>query len=119
MFAKRFAKCLELRSKKPIDVAIGCKVSKSCVSQYMHGVRTPKRQTIEKFASYLNVNPLYLMGLSNDIIALHIEVKPDEALDGTDEVRNALTNELLNISSKCNVEKLNQLVKLARTFIDE
>ena len=119
MFTKRLQKCLELRGKKPIDLAMGCNVSKSCVSQYMHGVRVPKRQTIEKFAGYLNVNPLYLMGLSNDIVSVNLKIYPDEELEGIDEVRKALTNELLNISNKCKVENLKQLVKLARTFVDE
>jgi len=115
MFAQRFQRCLALRNIKPIEVAIGCHVSKGCISQYMHGVRVPKRQTIEKFASFLKVNPLYLMGLSNDVIAPAIRVVPDEDMDE----RKELTNELINISSKCNINNLKQLIRLARTFIDE
>ena len=115
MFTKRLQKCLEFRGKKPVDLAVGCNCSRGCVSQYMHGVRVPKRQTIEKFANYLNVNPLYLMGLSNDIVAQTIRVVPDEDLDA----RKELTNELINISSECDLDSLKQLIKLARALKNE
>ena len=119
MFGKRLKKCLIFRKVRPIDLAKGCHISKSGVSQYISGYRTPKRQTIEKFASFLKVNPLYLMGMSNEMIATNIEIKPDEELDGTAQVRQALTNELINIASRCEVDNLRQLIKLARTFVDE
>lgn len=67
-FSIRLKRCLDLRGKRATDVALNCGFSRGMMSNYLNGKRMPKYERIFDIANYLNVNPAYLMGISDNII---------------------------------------------------
>ena len=62
-FKYRLEKAMSLRGKKAVDVSKATGISESVISQYRKGLISPKREKILLIADYLNVNPVWLMGL--------------------------------------------------------
>lgn len=62
-FKERFKEALEIKQKKPADIAKQLGVSRSTISQYLKGTIVPKRERLVELSRALNVNPVWLMGL--------------------------------------------------------
>lgn len=62
-FKYRLEKAMAIRGKKAVDVSKGTGISESVISQYRKGLISPKREKIMQIADYLNVDPVWLMGL--------------------------------------------------------
>ena len=67
IFAKRLREALEMREMKPIDLARKTKIGKSSISTYLAGEYLPKHENVYKIARVLDVNPDWLVGMT-DII---------------------------------------------------
>lgn len=63
-FKDRLNEALEFRNKKPVELSKGTGISESTISQYRSGYAEPKEDKLAKIASYLRVNPTWLMGLN-------------------------------------------------------
>ena len=63
-FKERLNEALEIRNKKPVELSRGTGISESTISQYRSGYAEPKEDKLAKIASYLRVNPTWLMGLN-------------------------------------------------------
>lgn len=63
-FKERLNEVLEIRNKKPVELSRGTGISESTISQYRSGYAEPKEDKLAKIASYLRVNPTWLMGLN-------------------------------------------------------
>lgn len=63
-FKDRLNEALKIRDKKPVDLSKGAKISESTISQYRSGYAEPKEEKLARIASYLDVNPTWLMGLN-------------------------------------------------------
>lgn len=61
-FGKRLNEALVIRHVKPIDLSKATGIAQASVSQYRSGYITPKEDKISLIASYLNVNPAWLLG---------------------------------------------------------
>lgn len=68
-FGERLSKAMQLRGKRPIDLATDLNIPKGNVSMFINDKRPmPKLKTINKIATYLRVRPEYLLGLDNFMV---------------------------------------------------
>ena len=65
--ASRLNTALELRRMKPVELSAITGIGKSSISQYLSGQVKPKQDRIYLIAQALDVNELWLMGLSENI----------------------------------------------------
>lgn len=66
-FGERLNYALKLRNKKASDLSRATGLSKSLISQYLNDKFEAKNDKALVIAEYLNVSPLWLMGLSDDV----------------------------------------------------
>lgn len=66
LIAKRFREILDERNMKQVDLSRLAGIDKSFINHYVHGTHCPSNVTAQALAETLNVNPLWLMGLSDD-----------------------------------------------------
>lgn len=66
-FAERLKKLLQIRGKRPIDLANESGLNKAIISSYLSGKFIPKQDKLYLISRTLNVNPLYLMGISEEL----------------------------------------------------
>lgn len=106
-FATRLKICLNLRDKKAINLADNCGISRGLVSQYLNGTRFPKQAQIEKVAKYLDVSPLYLMLLQDNITNYSIKLHQSIGEPSEEEIqRQAIMNEINSLCSYATLDTL-------------
>lgn len=66
-FCERLAEVMALRSLTPTDLGRELGVSRSQVSQWACGLRTPNAENIAKIAVACNVSADWLLGLTDDV----------------------------------------------------
>lgn len=88
-FAERLKKALSFRNMRAIDLSSKCGISKSLISKYLNGFTEAKQKNIYLIAKALNVNPLYLIGLSDEM------TPPDDLKDKIKAQLDEMTNEQL------------------------
>ncbi len=64
-FAERLEYALKARNKKQIDLSLGTGLSTALISQYLSGKFKAKSDKATIIADYLDINEMWLMGLSN------------------------------------------------------
>lgn len=64
-FANRFRNLRNERQLTQEDLSKVLDISKSTISMYEHGYRTPDFETLEKIADYFNVDMNYLLGYAS------------------------------------------------------
>ncbi len=67
IFSKRFKQCLKEKNIKQAELARSTKITPSSISDWKKGKYIPKRDKLIIMADYLNVNPDWLIGDSEDI----------------------------------------------------
>ncbi len=67
-FAERLKKALSFKNLKAIELSQKCGISKSLISKYLNGITEPKQKNVYLIAKALNINPLYLIGLSEELV---------------------------------------------------
>lgn len=60
----RLRNAMKMRGVSAQKVADNTGISKSSISLYLNGSRTPKTEQIKRLSKYLNVDVMYLMGYS-------------------------------------------------------
>ena len=119
MFADRLKKAMQLRSKRQIDVCLACGISRTMMSLYLSGKRTPKLPTINKIAVFLNVEPSFLLGLTDQMfiptIKPIISLYPNEE----DDIRKALLDEITSICSFEDTDNLKTILNVIKTLAKE
>lgn len=79
-----------------VDIAKGCGISYSTLTDWKMGRYTPKRDKIEKIAEYLNVSPAYIMGKTD---VKYSGKKEDMVVQQPDdEIRKTITETMESIS---------------------
>jgi len=68
-FAERLKKAMNYRNKRITDIDQNCNVNKGLICKYLKGERVAKQKNIYLIADYLKINPLYLLGLDDNMIA--------------------------------------------------
>jgi len=104
----RLQMALNVREKKPVDLARDLKISKSAISQYLSGNRTIKdSRRLYSICKYLDVSEAWMMGFdvpmerqkaqkNNDTIAdIVVRMRTDEDFLSVVEVLNGLDAEKL------------------------
>jgi len=66
-FANRFKQALEMRDKKPADVAKETGIARSSLSEYLKSEYVPKQDKIFLIAKSLGVDPGWLMGADTEM----------------------------------------------------
>lgn len=105
----RLQTALNIREKKPVDIARDLKIPKSAISQYLSGNRNIKdSRRLYAIAKYLDVNEAWLMGYDvpmerkreqkiNDTLSdIVIRMRSDEEFFSVVEVLNGLDAEKLS-----------------------
>ena len=65
--SKRFKYILQLRNMKQQELADRAGINKSFISHYVNGTHCPSTEKAQLLADILKVNPLWLMGLDDNI----------------------------------------------------
>ena len=73
-FRERFNNTLELRAIRKRDIAKECGVSKSTVTRWSKGKNVPNSNQLLLISNYMNVNPDYLLGTTDDIALDYREI---------------------------------------------
>lgn len=68
-FGERLQYALNMRNKKASDLSRATGLSQSLISQYLSDKFEAKNDKAVLIANYLNVDPLWLMGLSDEIVS--------------------------------------------------
>ena len=67
MFNDKLKNVLSLRKMKPIELSRLSNINKGDISRYLKGEVNPKIDKVYRIAKALNVNPLYLVDLSDEM----------------------------------------------------
>lgn len=67
LFKSRLKAVMEMRRVKPIELSRRTGISQSTISQYRSGYSTPKADRLQQIADALNVSPMFLLGLTDDL----------------------------------------------------
>ncbi len=76
MFSDRLRKLREEKGITQFDMAKAINISRTSLSSYELGVRTPDIDVLERIANFFNVSSDYLLGRENEII--HIDSQAAE-----------------------------------------
>ncbi len=68
-FGERLQYALNMRNKKASDLSRATGLSQSLISQYLSDKFEAKNDKAVLIANYLNVDPLWLMGLSDEMVS--------------------------------------------------
>lgn len=71
--AKRLQQALNKSGLTQQELADSSQVSKSLISQYLHGKGSPKPETAQKLAAVLHVDSAWLMGMRIDTTDTNLE----------------------------------------------
>jgi len=118
-FGKIMKKLREERGLKQIELANATGISKSSISMYENGNRTPELETFELLADFYNVEMNYLKGKSDITRKSNFDnllIKEEEhflELYQRPELRM-----LLETESKKNKKQIESIIKLVESFND-
>lgn len=116
----RLQMALDLRGKKPVDLARDLKIPKSAISQYLSGNRTIKdSKRLYAIAKYLDVSEAWLMGYDVPMERPMEQKKNDEFVELVDKLKKEKKFRQLVIRlSHLNQEQLEGLMKLMNIPLD-
>ena len=116
----RLQMALDLRGKKPVDLAKDLKIPKSAISQYLSGNRTIKdSKRLYAIAKYLDVSEAWLMGYDVPMERPMEQKKNDEFVELVDKLKKEKKFRQLVIRlSHLNQEQLEGLMKLMNIPLD-
>lgn len=66
--SKRFKYILHYRNMKQQELADKAGINKSFISHYVNGTHCPSNDTAQRLSEVLGVNPLWLMGLDDNML---------------------------------------------------
>ncbi len=93
-FAVRLKEILELKKVKPAELSRKTGISRGNISHYLNGDFVPKQDYLYLIATTLDVNPFYLMGVSEDK-KLPLTLR-QQVLSKIERMSNAQLNKLNN-----------------------
>jgi len=73
IFSARLSEVMSQRNQTTYTLGEALSLSPSTISRYQNGKMEPKTTAVYAMASYLNVNPLWLMGYDDDKNTTHID----------------------------------------------
>lgn len=116
-FGERLQLCMDLRGKSVSDLAQSTGINKGNISKYMRDkISVPTFRIVSKFAKSLNVSPSYLLGLDDTIFVPSVIPTNSLTNDPNSLMKRALLNELNEIATKQDIEKLKMILEVVRTL---
>lgn len=116
----RLQMALDIREKKPVDLARDLKIPKSALSQYLSGNRTIKdSRRLYAIAKYLDVSEAWLMGFDVPMERPMEQKKNDEFVELIEKLRQEKKfRQLVLRLSHLNQEQIEGLMKLMNIPLD-
>lgn len=120
-FGKRLRELREGKEMPQDKLAETLRVSKSSISMWERGLRTPELETFEAIADYFNVNMDYLKGKSDIKRPENLVCEDEGNYNGVERYLNMIHDKpglraLLDSTDKLTEDDLNALVKMIDTF---
>ena len=121
-FRERLKIAMEIRNKRAVDICENCGIKKGNLSRYINGkLPAPKIQTAQKIADYLNVNVLWLLGMtdniSNETIKINnVKKAVNIELDKNDLMKQTLMDDIKAIISRQDLETLKTMYSVIKTL---
>lgn len=112
-FGARLQLAMDLREKRPVDVANNCNISRGAMSMYLSGKRQPKADIIATISNYLDISPLYLMGITDNVFS-NKAIKPSNSLTQEINVKQALIEEINVLISWCDEDELRKILDIIK-----
>lgn len=66
IFSERLNQALKMRGMKAVELHRATGISESTISQYRSGYAMPKNARLKQIAQVLDVNPLWLLGMTSE-----------------------------------------------------
>lgn len=111
IFKDRLKEVMQLRGKRLIDLSEETGISKGTISKYLKGDMIAKQDSIFLMSKALNVNPIYLMGMSDDFTPPEYKKIP-EIVRKEDEIKQRIIIALNSLSE----DQLLQVEAIIKTF---
>lgn len=115
-FAERLRFAMKHRGKTQTDIAVNCNIDKGNLSHYLKGDWLPKQEIIIRIANYLEIEPMFLLGLTDNMVKLDYKVH-QSILGKTEE--ELLLEELQANLTWCSLEELKMLNTIVKTLVKE
>lgn len=112
-FPERFSELVEGKTVVEAGEMLG--ISKTTVSAYKTGQRSPKVPVLNSIAHYFHVDPLWLMGMD---VPKYKEETPDVSVEGLNEDRTQLI-QIINRMSDNQVRALRAIADQVLSLRDE
>ena len=107
-YAERIQFALDNRHLQPIDLSKKSGIGKGSISAYLNGAYKPKQDAIYLLAKALNVNPVWLMGLTDEM-----EITPlNEVSNWLSDVLKTNDDDTIRVISKLSKLDKNELLMI-------
>lgn len=113
MFSERLKSAMKYRNKTITDLSQNCNLSKGLISNYLKGRFEAKQKNVYLIAKYLEINPSYLLGLSDDMIFKNEDYISDNKQNETNKL---LLEEINSVCSKMDEEKLRAILIIVKSM---
>lgn len=114
LFKDKLKTCLDLRGKRAYQLSLGTGIARSTICRYLKGDRFPKPAQCYRMAEYLNVSPAYLLGLTDQMY--EPVIKPNNSLDGRDEEKQTILDEIMSICSFESTDNLKTILSVVKAM---
>lgn len=108
-FKDRLKEILQLKGIKAADLSKMTEIPKSSISRYLSGDYKANQRNVYLISKALNINPLYIMGISDDINMPNLK-----SLAAKESITKI---EVLALINSLNEEQLNKVKKFINDFI--
>lgn len=108
-FKDRLKEVLKIKGIKPAELSKLTNIPKSSISRYLSGGYRANQKNVYIISKALNINPLYIMGVSDDISMPNLkQTKNQESM---------IKTEILSIIENLSDEQLYKVKKFINDFI--
>lgn len=108
--SQRIRKALSDNNMKAQELSDRSGVGKASISQYVNGSHQPSNIAASKIGKVLNVNPLWLMGLDDDM-------SPEQNVNIPEYIVGSV--EVMDLYSKITPEQRIAVLNLLRSFVNQ
>ena len=116
-FKDRLKLCIDYRQINSLQLSIKTGISRSSICLYLKGERVPKTEQINRLALALDVDMMYLLGLSDSMVKLEYNVH--QHLFGEPSEEELLIDELKANITWLNVDELRMLNQMVKTLVKD
>lgn len=117
--AQRLRDAMYEANLKPSELSRLSGVSKSSISQYLKGTCIPSNLSAQAMGKILDVNPLWLMGFSEEYLPRDDNGLTTRVLSYVENFEKAkLINEINILARKCSLDDLKMIIDMLKRFAE-